>query len=405
MQTSISNAVFKQGLGAVFCAAVSFALVLILARKLGTGQFGQYVAVLNGVTVGLILLEGGWASWLYRERAGSRGNGWLSVMGHGVAHVLLATTAVLAVTSFLGSAVSWTAAWFCMGMVALMNLVSARLRGNGQFGWEAIWQSSGRLISAAGILWVLHWAESPSVASVFWAWALGLGVVLAFKARHWLVLPLWRDLLKAYPQALVFVVMALATAWLMKGDMVLLSRVEAGGEVPRDELLSLYAACTRISELCLLLYAPLGNVLLGGFSGPAANRALLWRVWGSVLVLGAAVVVLAYALGPVVMANVFGAAYSPAAALLPWVLLMLPFALGNLVLVQWLTARGRERVAALWLAVAGLMLWLSVIVCAALWGVRGVACAVAATHAALMVTLLFASRAGSGTKQKIEVIV
>lgn len=404
MQTTISKDVLKQGLGAVFCAAISFALVMFLARRLGTGQFGHYVAVLNGVTVGLILVEGGWSNWLYRERAASHSNGSLSVMRHGMAHVLLATVVALASTWALGGGWSWVSAWFCMGMVALMNLVSARLRGEGQFGWDAIWQSSGRLVSAAGIVWVLYWTEAPSVASVFFAWALGLGGVLAMRARCWLVLPQWRDLLPAYPQALVFVAIGLATAWLVKGDVVLLSRIQVAGDGPRDEVLSLYAACTRVSELCLLLYAPLGNVLLGSFSRQAGSRALLWRVWLVVLVIGSVVVMLAYAVGPAVMDRVFGAPYTPAGVLLPWVLLMLPFALANLVLVQWLTARGEERSAALWLVVAGLTLWLSVGLCAEQWGARGVACAVAATHALLMFVLLFVSRAAPGTNKETEAV-
>ena len=61
----LGGAVLVQGAGAVFCAGVSFALTLWLARVLGTAGFGAYVALLSVATLALMLQEGGWPAWLY----------------------------------------------------------------------------------------------------------------------------------------------------------------------------------------------------------------------------------------------------------------------------------------------------------------------------------------------------
>lgn len=392
MQTSISHAVLKQGLGALFCAGLSFVLVLALARAMGPLAFGDYVAVLNGATLGLIVVEGGWAQWLYRERAATDGDAWRTLMGLAVAHVLLSTVALVLLSMGRTGAGAWLAAWVCMGMVALMNLVSARMRGEGRFGLEALWQSAGRAASALVIGWLVWGLGSTSVAALFWAWAAGLAVVVLVGARAWLLRPQWRGLWRAYPRALPFVVMALATAWLLKGDLVLLG----DGLVPKEEL-SYYAACTRLTEVGLLLFAPLGNVLLRGFTETATvsqgrGRALLWQVLALVVALGGLAMAVAGAWGNVLMALLFGAAFASAGALLPWVLLMLPFALGNMVLLQWLTARRQERWAAGWMVLAGLVLWWGVGHGAAAWGPQGAAAAVAAVHAALWGVLLWAVR-------------
>ncbi len=388
MQTSLYHAVLKQALGALFCAALSFVLVLVLARAMGPLAFGDYVAVLNGATLGLIVVEGGWAQWLYRERAVAGGSAWHSLMGMGTAHVLLTTVALALLGMALGGAGVWAAVWACMGLVAWMNLASARMRGEARFGVEALWQSAGRVVSAVLILWVVWGLGLTSATAVFWAWSAGLLVVLALGARRWLVLPQWQGLPNAYPQAAPFVVVALANAWLLKGDMVLLG----GGLVSKDAL-SYYAACTRLTEAGVLLFAPLGNVLLRRFAETAGGRqaggqSLLWCVVAGVVVLGMLAVGLAAAWGDELMARLFGASYSPAGALLPWVLLMLPFALGSAALLQWLTARHLERWVAGWSALAGLLLWWGLGHGVGVWGPQGAAMVMAWVHACLFVALL-----------------
>lgn len=394
MQVSFSAAVVKQALGAGFNALVSLALVLWLARVMGVAGFGHYVAVLSGATVGLILLEGGWAAWVYRECASGRPQHEES--GHGLAHIVGAG-AVVVVVSWLvmptsQAAQDWGAAWACMTAVAAMNLVSARMRGLGFFGWEALWQGAGRLVSALAIgVLVAVLPQPPDTAAVFTAWALGLCVVLVAGARYWLRRPRWRGLWRAYPRVLPFVVLALCWAWLLKGDMVLLSGWLWGGGAGLTPIsLSYYAACTRLTEMGLLLFAPVGNVLLRAFVGEpseASDQAqatrLLWRLQGLVWSVGAGAVGMGVWLGDEWMASLFGAPYAPAGILLPWVLLVLPAACGNWVWVQWWTACNAEHMAAWCLLAAGGLLAAVTAAAAAAGGAVGAAIAVALTHSAL----------------------
>jgi O-antigen/teichoic acid export membrane protein len=404
----LGGAVLVQGAGAVFCAGVSFALTLWLARVLGTAGFGAYVALLSLATLALMLQEGGWPAWLYRERARADAG-----LGHGVSRLIMARFLVHvgAVSLVLGVGAWWWSGWdlamalLAMACVALMNGVSAGLRGAAEFGRDAAWQSWGRVVSAGAVAGVLGWG-SVSLAAVFGAWAAGLAMVLLAGGWWWHqqaqpgqgavvvwpVTPVWagwrvyrQDLVRVWP----FAFMAAAGAWLLKGDVVVLAW---WGSVPVDAVaLSWYAACTRLLEAALLLFAPVANVLLRSFSDDlGAGRALALRGrvarW-CLLVggLGALAVTLAWAVGPGLMALLFGAPYAEAGQVLPWVLAMLPFALANLVMGPWLAALGRERGLALGMLLAGALLLLALLWAVPVWGLQGAAVAVAVSHAVLLV--------------------
>lgn len=399
MLISLSSALFKQTCGAGFNAAVSLALVLWLARVMGVDSFGHYVAVLSGTSVGLILLEGGWASWLYRESS-TRGEEHL-VMGHGVAHIIslgglaIITSLVMLALGLITQ--TWAFAWVCMTIVALMNLVSARLRGWGWFGREALWQATGRLVSALNIVVCVTVLSQPTANTVFAAWALGLALVVLPTARRCLVRPRWVGLHGSYSKVLPFVLMSGCMAWMLKGDMVLLGWWMGERSYSDDvQTLSLYAACTRLTEMGLLLFAPLGNILLRGFvvspfQSGALQRTeqLLWRVLMWLWAIGAVTVCLAFVWGERLMEVMFGTSYRSAGALLPWVLLMLPAACGNLVWLQWWSARHSEGIAAQLLVLAGVLLAVAVPTGAHFGGATWAAVTVAMVHACLW--LVFAS--------------
>ena len=404
----LGGAVLVQGAGAVFCAGVSFALTLWLARVLGTEGFGAYVALLSLATLALMLQEGGWPAWLYRERARADAG-----LGNGVSRLIMGRFLVHvgAVSLVLGVGAWWWSGWdlamalLAMACVAVMNGVSAGLRGAAEFGRDAAWQSWGRVVSAGAVAGVLGWG-SVSLAAVFGAWAAGLAMVLLAGGWWWHqqaqpgqgavvvwpVVPVWagwrvyrQDLVRVWP----FAFMAAAGAWLLRGDVVVLAW---WGSVPVDAVaLSWYAACTRLLEAALLLFAPVANVLLRSFSDDlGAGRALALRGrvarW-CLLVggLGALAVTLAWAVGPGLMALLFGAPYAEAGQVLPWVLAMLPFALANLVMGPWLAALGRERGLALGMLLAGALLLLALLWAVPVWGLQGAAVAVAVSHAVLLV--------------------
>lgn len=349
MRVELSKAIAVQAFGAGFCAVVSFGLLVFLGRAMGPEAFGGYVSVLSTAVLGLILIEGGWPTLIYRETAAPAtmlepGAG---LMRHATAHALAATAVLTALAGLLWvvsgekASPAWMAAFACMGGVALMNLVSARLRGRGLFGREAGWQSLGRAVSAAAIIVaVLAWGPLP--VGVFLAWAAGLAVVLALAGRPWLAQPQWRGLRSGYALALPFVAFEALFAVLTKGELAILGLLD----LP-DADLSYYAACTRLSEAGLLLFAPVGNVLLRSLRQAPDETTRRRLTSGAVLVamlLGGAALALGTWSGPWLMPILFGGGFEPAGSLLPWVLAMLPFALANLVLFPTLLAQGRERI-------------------------------------------------------------
>lgn len=409
----LGGAVLVQGAGAVFCAGVSFALTLWLARVLGTAGFGAYVALLSLATLALMLQEGGWPAWLYRERARAGGGAQAeagAVSGNGVSRAIMARYLVHvgAVTLVLCAVAGWFSGWdvvmalVAMAWVAVMNGVSAGLRGAGWFAYDAAWQSWGRVVSAGAVAGVLGFgavSSSDSLVAVFGAWAAGLALVVLVGGWWWWrqgavvvwpVAPVWagwrvyqNDLGRVWP----FAFMAAAGAWLLKGDVVVLAWW-SGVQVDAVAL-SWYAACTRLMEAALLLFAPVANVLLRSFSdellagGALALRRRVARWCGWVGGLGLLGVALAWAVGPDWMALLFGAPYAEAGLLLPWVVAMLPFAGVNLVLGPWLAALGRERGLALGMLLAGVVLLLALWWWVPVWGLQGAAAAMVLSHAVL----------------------
>ena len=393
MHAGLIKSVGVQATGALFCAAVSFALTLWLGRLLGTAAFGHYVWALNLAGLVLVLQEGGWYPRLYRQwtlhpNAPTQS---LQLMARALAHVVWVTAALCAVlglwtwlswphtlTNPKGQATTLTMAMLCMGAVATMNIVSARLRGTGQFGLEALWQSAARTTSALAIVAALT-LVAGSPFWVFAGWASGLAILLALTAPRWWVRPKWKGLQSDYPQLWPFVLMALASVWLLKGDMVLLGWLQ----VPAQDL-SLYAACTRLTEAALLLFAPLGNVLLRSFGqlpNEAAQRALLHRLLWLVSAAGLLCCAISLWLGPWLMAVLFGTAFEQAGFLLPWVLAMLPLALGSGVMTPYLMSRGQERPLAWLMVLAGATLAIAAIGLVPHWGPQGMAIAVALAQA------------------------
>jgi O-antigen/teichoic acid export membrane protein len=306
----------------------------------------------------------------------------------------------------------WFSGWdvvmalVAMAWVAVMNGVSAGLRGAGCFAHDAAWQSWGRVVSAGAVAGVLAGffgfgsvSSSDSLVAVFGAWAAGLALVALVGGWWWWrqgavvvwpVAPVWagwrvyqNDLGRVWP----FAFMAAAGAWLLKGDVVVLAWW--GGVQVDAVALSWYAACTRLMEAALLLFAPVANVLLRSFSdellagGALALRRRVARWCGWVGGLGLLGVALAWAVGPDWMALLFGAPYAEAGLLLPWVVAMLPFAWVNLVLGPWLAALGRERGLALGMLLAGAVLLLALWWWVPVWGLQGAAAAMVLSHAVL----------------------
>ena len=330
---------------AAFNALVSMLLLAFLARALSPTGFGGYVATLSLAVVLLVLLEGGWPQRVYRESTLGSAEASAALAANALGHLMLAALLGVALGLVLPLGLPGLgAALLCMGCVAAMNLVSARMRAAGRFGLEAAWQVAGRAASALAILGAVAtgWTDP---AMLFLAWAAGLALVLLLGAWRWLSLPSLRGWRLGFSLTLPFLLVEVLGALLMKGDVAVLR-----GWGAAQEPLAHYAACTRLNEAALLLFAPVGNVLLRGLRLLHTDRAAfdaLWRAWvARAAALGGVAVGGSWLLGERLMEMLFGAGYGAAGALLGFTALMLPFALGNLVMVVALIARGEER----WLA-------------------------------------------------------
>ena len=198
----------------------------------------------------------------------------------------------------------------------------------------------------------------------------------------------WPALRQNYQQLFAFVVMAAAGAWLVKGDMVLMGTVW-GFSLPAQDV-SMYAACTRLTEAGLLVFAPFTNVLfrrlnqLHAAQDKAGMTQLGWHSAVLAMGLGAMGVGCAVWFGNVAMATLFGPSFAAAGALLPWVACMLPLTMANLVLAQWLTALGHERHLSAWMLLAAGVMSVCLPWWASLWSVQGAAMAVMAAQGLLL---------------------
>ena len=382
------RAIAIQGVGAAFSALVSFVLLVLLARVFGTESFGGYVALLSVAVLGLILIEGGWPTRLYRESvdAGAamlqegRDAERRAAIRNAVAYVASVGLALSLVAWVLGGATRLAAAmaFGCMVMVALSNLVSARMRGDGRFALEALWQVSGRLASAVLILLVvMQVAATPEW--VFASWAAALALLLLVWGRSWLASPQWRGLASGYRFALPFLAIDGCAVFLLRGDMALLGALD----LPASHL-SYYAAGTRITEAAVLLFAPVTNVSLRtlrlNLHDDATFRRELRFALALALGAGSAAVIASVLLGQHVMTQVFGPDYRAAGSLLPWIAASLPLMLVNLVLIQAAAARGRENLVARSLVAACVLLAVGLYLGSRLNGVYGAAAGAIAAH-------------------------
>ncbi|AUN95709.1 lipopolysaccharide biosynthesis protein [Pseudazoarcus pumilus] len=386
------RAMAAQGAGAAACALVSFALVAWLARALGAEQFGAYVVVLNAAILAGVLIEGGWPTLVYRESVGRPGR---VVRGDtacaaGMANVLI-VGAILAGIGLTGNwawkhAPTFSVAVLCLSLVGVMNLASARMRGAGRFELEAGWQFGGRVVSAILIVAALTTLPAAGSAVVFAAWAAGLLLWVAFFGRSWLVRPNFAAGRQARRSAFALMLLAGASIFLLRADMVLL---ELFGAEPVT--LSAYAAVTRFVEAAVLLFAPLTNVLLRVFRLAAADSARFGREVAGWAALAGVLAMLGWAAGwllaePIVVL-VFGEGFRQAHALIPWVLLVLPPLFVSLVLIQaWIALeRDRQLALALWACAAAMVGFAAV----GWWGhgAKGFAAGVALAHAVLAVAL------------------
>jgi O-antigen/teichoic acid export membrane protein len=391
------RSVAQQLSGSLVCAAISFALMLHLGRVHGADDFGRYAAVLSVAVVALPLIEGGWSPVLYRNAVGVAPGEDGEGPAHATAHALLVCAVLIALAAVSAHGLGWAApataaaALLCMGAVALSNLVSARMRGFGRFGLESGWRVAGRIASALAIVVALAFARG-SIALIFVAWSVGLLLVLATAWRSWVVAPRWRGLRREYRAVLPLLLLELFFALLLKGDVA----IAAAAGLDRSAL-SYYAACGRLAETGLLVFAPFAIVLLRDLGLNRDDRAAyarhLRRALALALALGAAAWLLGLVAGTPLMRLLFGAEFERAGELLPWVLASLPLVFANQIWMQGVVALRGERALPARLAGAAVVCCIAIALGTRLDGARGAALGLLASQVLLALLLAPLARA------------
>lgn len=390
---SVGTSILYQAGGVATCAGIAFLLLAFLGRTLGPELFGRYVLALSVATILLILIEGGWSNEINRrvvgcsnpseQRVASVSWAFAQIVVVGVVLLVLATLIGMVVSEFF---LLMSAALICMVLVASMNTVSSVWRGLGQFAREALFQTAGRLMSALLIVLLVLYDADTWPGWIFVAWAAGLLLVLLTMGRRWVVLPDFAGWAANVGGVMPLMYLTGALALLFKADIVVLGLLQVPAEALSD-----YAATTRFVEAALLLFAAVSNVLLREFrlrvSTPAELLASARRWMGVSMLCGALPLAAALFHGEWLVVVAFGPSYADAGTLLPWVAIMLPVALANIVLVQAWIACEQDMPLLRRIGVAVLLLLLAVPVGWSMDALRGVALAIGLVHLCLLLML------------------
>ena len=334
-----------QWLATLFVGAVSFGLVVWLARVMGPATFGQYSYVLTIAALLLILQDGGFKTLLLRENAAASPmlSNWASnLFSLAVGHLITVSAALLLLVYWVPAPEPWALlmALLVYGLIALGQMFSAELKGKGFFVKEALWQAFQRALSAVAIVIVILWAE-PTITGVLLAWGVGLGVAfLLFPGISW-PRPQFALHPEIYRAALAFLVIDVATTIYFRIDVVMLSVLQDD-----DQVVGEYSAVYRMLEAVILVAAPLATIFFRylrlGWSDVSASRRRIFDAL--LLMLGVALVLvgLTWFFAETLVRVVFGESYASAGTLLFWVMTALIFSLPNYVLTQGAIALNKE---------------------------------------------------------------
>ena len=339
MRKSSANLIF-QGLATFYNALVSAGLTFFVGRVLGPEKFGTYSYILTIASFFLILQDGGFKTLLFREKTRTSGclkcgEGTLFAVALG--HTFIVSTLGFFLIAFLPfpGKKSLFAAFFCFGLQAVVNFITAELRGSGMFSRDALWQISVRTVSGVCILAALYLLVHEPWA-VFTGWAVG-NLFGLFCSPVSFALPRFEgDVLRKVRKACIsFIAIDAATILYFRADILLLEHL---AKDPAE--VGQYAAAYRFLEGVILLAAPIGVICFRELRLIYDNRPLFLRkIFQLVFLMGGAAIFLLLTVtlgGDKIVLWTFGASYSGAIVLLPWLFASLFFVLPNTILTRQL---------------------------------------------------------------------
>jgi O-antigen/teichoic acid export membrane protein len=339
-------ALFFQWGATIYVGIVSFAINVLIARSIGAKGFGEFATAMAIGSILLIVLDGGFRTLLLREV--TRPTPGLSVrperipliaLGHLLAVACLSS--VLALSWFRENLSIALATLACFVGVAMTQLVSALLRGQGRIIHEGTWQMVARSLSAVAILVMLliGFHEPWHILATWAAASIALALILLGRYLPAVRLRLSREM---YQSALPILIIDFATAVYFRSDLILMSLLGVSKEDSGN-----YAVAYRLIEAIILLANPLCILLFRRFRGASAGYPLPDRFVEApavyALVLGVGMAITIGLAAPSLVRWVYGSQYDASIELLQVLCWALVFILPNVVLTQAALAFNRER--------------------------------------------------------------
>jgi O-antigen/teichoic acid export membrane protein len=345
---TLVRSIGSQWVSVTYGAAVTFFLLLFLARRLGPSSLAVFLYIQTIAALFAILQDGGFQVLLFREKVAPSGK-----LGFTAEALVSGYFGYVTLVTLLGSAaVLLSPATFKIGFLlafayfalrCLTNLVSSLLKGQGSFEREALWRIQVNTLLALPVIFLVGFTP-PTPEKVFLAFIAGQVLLFATKNGRgilsWpkLTFPPWR----VWKTCLAFIIINGATTVYFRSGIVLLKHLQ-----PDLALVGYYGVAFQILEGVVLFAAPIVHLVFRYMRLSWLDGKAFCHRFGRILTGAVAAALLLTAAGilfaPKVILLAYGKAYGPAADILPLLALSLLFLLPNYILTQGLIALNGER--------------------------------------------------------------
>jgi len=331
----------SQFISTIFVALISFLLSVVLARKLGVVDFGNYSYLLGIAGIFMIFQNGGYKVLIFREGVNSNVKNLLS---NAIGHLLFVTLAGL-IFIFLFKPNNWPiliSSIFCMGLVVLSEFISSLFRSEGRYHLDSLWRIFLRTLSALLILYIVFFFEVFTIGLIFLAWAMALLIGLVWPiSKGLLSKPTFNIRNDFFRANMAFLTIEMATILYFRSDIVLLEYLgNNSGDVGQ------YAAAYRVLEGIILLATPIAVIVFRELkiriNNPPSFFRLLFQLLPLMLFIALLIIIASALWGSKLIVIFFGTQYQLAGDLLFWLMLAMAFILPNYILTQGSIVLNRE---------------------------------------------------------------
>jgi O-antigen/teichoic acid export membrane protein len=327
--------------------AVTLAVLVFVARKLGPASLGIYLYLHAAAALFAILQDGGFQTILFREEVSPSGE-----LGLSTGRLLSSYFGYLSLVTTFGAGLilvlpiphrgGYLLALGYFFLLCLTNQVSSILKGQGAFLRDARWRIRVHTANAIPVLAITFWTDA-SPETIFLGGIIGQLLVLATKTGRSTLAPMTWGLPSGAirKSSFSFIVISAASAVYFKSGIILLRHLQ-----PDLGLVGQYGTAFRFLEGISLFITPVAHVCFRSLRLAAPDRSLFLgrqrRILTAATGISLVIIVAGSFLASPLISLAFGAKFLPAARLFPILLPALLFLLPNAVLAQSLIALNGE---------------------------------------------------------------